>query len=171
MPLSKTGLVDFLDIVDREMKRKITLVAVGGTAMTLLDLKPSTIDIDFTAPSDDLHDFKEALKSVPHGFKIDCWADGMVFSQILPEDYLKRSITVKTELKNISLRALHPVDIVVTKAGRLDERDIQDIDACIKKYRITRSQIVKRSSQVQYVGNEENYNTNLQHLLKRFFQN
>lgn len=59
MPLSKTGLVDFLDIVDREMKRKITLVAVGGIAMTLLDLKPSTIDIDFTAPSDDLHDSRK----------------------------------------------------------------------------------------------------------------
>lgn len=30
--------------------RKELLVAAGGTAMTLLDLKPSTIDIDFTMP-------------------------------------------------------------------------------------------------------------------------
>ncbi|MBI2938789.1 MAG: hypothetical protein HYY22_11375 [Thaumarchaeota archaeon] len=167
--LDKLSLFEFLEVVDEEMKRKITLVAAGGTAMTLLDLKPSTIDIDFTAPAKDVDEFKKALKSIPHGFKIDCWTGGMVFSQILPEDYLEKSIPIK-RMKNIELRALHPVDIVATKIGRLDEKDEQDIEACIRKYRITKSQIVKRSSQVEYVGNEENYRTNLQHVLKRFFK-
>jgi len=45
MPLDKTHLLDFLGVVERELSRQITLVAAGGTAMTLLDLKPSTIDI------------------------------------------------------------------------------------------------------------------------------
>jgi hypothetical protein len=56
-------------------------VAVGGTAMTLLDLKPSTIDINFTIPSSDLPEFEPALKGNPPGFKIDQWADGYVLKQ------------------------------------------------------------------------------------------
>ncbi len=50
MPFDKKRLLDFLEISDREIAKEITLVAAGGTAMTLLDTKPSTIDIDFTIP-------------------------------------------------------------------------------------------------------------------------
>ena len=97
MPLDKSSLIDFLEILDKELTKRITLVAAGGTAMTLLDLKPSTIDIDFTIPSQYLKEFKDVLKKVPHGFKIDYWTDGMVFTQILPDDYLEKSISIKTK--------------------------------------------------------------------------
>ena len=169
MPLDKTSLIDFLEILNKELVRRITLVAVGGTAMTLLDLKPSTIDIDFTIPSEDLKEFKDVLKKVPHGFRIDYWTDGMVFTQILPDDYLEKSIPIKTKLKNVNLRSLHPLDIVVTKAGRLDERDLQDIEACIKKFKITKDQISSRGKDVEYIGHEENYRINLNYVLKKFF--
>ena len=138
--------------------------------MTLFDLKSSTIDIDFTAPANDVREFKDALSRIPHGFKIDCWEDGMVFSQDLPGDYLSKSILIK-KMKKIELRALHPLDIVVTKIGRLDERDKQDIETCIKKFKLTKSQIRERASQVQYVGRDKNYKINLSHVLKQFFQN
>lgn len=158
-----------LAAVDKELERKIVLVAAGGTAMTLLDIKPSTIDIDFTGPSDDIKEFNKIQKSIPHGFKVDTWTDGAVFSQMLPDDYLEKSIPVKTKLKKVQLRALHPVDIVVTKIGRLNERDLQDIEACIKKFGLQKGQIERRARKVQYVGNERVYELNLQHLLKHFF--
>ncbi len=41
MSLNKKALFDFLEL-DKEAAQKITLVAVGGTAMTLIDAKPST---------------------------------------------------------------------------------------------------------------------------------
>ena len=50
MSLDNTKLLDFLEEIDRELSRKIVIVAVGGTAMTLVNAKPSTIDIDFTIP-------------------------------------------------------------------------------------------------------------------------
>jgi hypothetical protein len=53
MPLDKSVLLDFLTVLDEKIRGKITLVAVGGTAMTFLDLKTSTIDVDFTIPSKD----------------------------------------------------------------------------------------------------------------------
>ena len=45
MPLDKNYLLDFLKVLDEEIPATITLVAAGGTAMTLLDLKSSTIDV------------------------------------------------------------------------------------------------------------------------------
>ena len=48
MSLDNTKLLDFLGEVDKELSRKIVVVAIGGTAMTLVKAKPSTIDVDFT---------------------------------------------------------------------------------------------------------------------------
>lgn len=151
MPLDKSALIDFLSTLDEEINREITIVAVGGTAMTLLNLKPSTIDIDFTMPRSDRVEFERALANVPHGFKIDLWSDGMVFTQILPDDYLKKSIEI-VNFQHTRLKALHPIDIVVTKIGRLDQRDLQDIETCIEKFHIRKIQIEKRAANVQYVG-------------------
>lgn len=169
MSLDKAKLLGFLGLLDRELARKVRLVAAGGTAMTLLDLKPSTIDIDFTLPGDDLRELDRALQAVPHGFKIDRWPDGMVFSQMLPADYIERSLPVRARFRNIILSALHPVDIIVTKIGRLDERDEQDIAACIGHFGVTWEAIEQRARQVIYVGREENYQINLAAVLRKFF--
>lgn len=93
----------------------------------------------------------------------------MVFSQDLPGDYLQKSIRIKTGLKRIELRALLPLDIVVTKIGRLNERDLQDIEACIRKFGLKKAQMAKRASQVRYAGNEAAYDVNLGSVLRRFF--
>lgn len=169
MPLDKSALLNFLEEVDKELEGPITLVAVGGTALTLLDTKASTMDVDFTIPSDDYAVFKETLGRIPHGFKVHCWKDGVVFSQILPDDYLMRSIPVK-KMEHIHLRALNPVDIVVTKIGRLDARDIQDIETAIRRFKLKKSQIAKRAKQVEYVGRDENYETNLNYVLGNLFK-
>ena len=169
MLFDKKKLMDFLEILDKEITKEITLVAAGGTAMTLLDMKASTVDIDFTIPSQDVKEFENGLKVTPHGFRIDYWTDGMVFSQILPDDYLKKSIPIKTNLRNIRLRALHPIDIVITKVGRLDERDVQDIKVCIEKFKLTKNQIKNRSKHVEYVGHEDSYRINLTYVMKNLF--
>lgn len=169
MSLNKKQLLDFLEELDKELERKITVVAVGGTAMTLHNAKASTIDVDFTIPADDYSEFHRVLDLVPHGFKVDTWNNGMVFSQDLPDDYLEKSKPLRTKMKNMKLRTLDPVDIVVTKIGRLNARDKEDIATCIKKFKITKEQIKKRAKEIIYVGREENYEINLNHVLKNFF--
>ena len=72
-------------------------------------------------------------------------------------------------MKNIDLRALAPADIVVTKTGRLDQRDMDDIEACIRKFKLTRNSIVKRGKQVEYVGNQDIFDYNLESATARFF--
>jgi len=169
MSLDNTKLFGLLEIIDKETPRKITLVAAGGTAMTLLNLKPSTIDIDFTAPAEDARLFNKIQMSIPHGFTIQCFEDGAVFVNMLPDDYLTTSIPIKTKTKNIKLRALHPVDIVVTKIGRLEGRDMQDIESCIKNSKLNEKQIVNRSKQLLPVSLERKYQKNLQIVKKQFF--
>lgn len=166
---SKGDLIGFLKVVDENLEKKINLIAVGGTAMTLLDLKPSTIDIDFDLTSEDSEELEKALKTIPHGFRIDVFRDGLIFSQQLPDDHMERSIPIKIHFRSIRLYALHPLDIVVTKIGRLDERDLQDIRACIERFKLTKKMIEERANKVEYIGREENYRINLRNVLKRFF--
>jgi hypothetical protein len=172
MPCDKSALFDFLSVLDEDLTKKITLVAAGGTAMTLLDLKTSTIDIDFTIPGCDRLEFEQALKNNPSGYKVDRWTDGYIFCQRLPKDYLEKSVKIK-EFSHISLRALQPVDIVVAKIGRLDARDLQDIEACIKKANISEDDIKERAMLVvqTYAGPEEVYLYHLNLVLDKFFKN
>jgi hypothetical protein len=169
MAIDKDTLLDLLAEVDKALTKKMSIVAVGGTAMTLLDLKQSTIDIDFNALKDDVTELRRAFNSIPHGFRVDLFVEGMIFSQLLPDDYLEKCIPVKVKFAHIHLFALHPVDIVVTKIGRLNERDVEDIKSCVKKFKLARKDVEKRALQVVYVGREENYRINLRYALKEFF--
>jgi Nucleotidyltransferase of unknown function (DUF6036) len=171
MPCDKNRLFDFLSVLNEDLTKNIILVAAGGTAMTLLDLKSSTIDIDFTIPGCDMIEFEQVLKSNPSGYKIDRWTDGCVFCQTLPKDYLEKSIKIK-EFSHISLRALQLVDIIVTKIGRLNDRDMQDIESCIKKCNVSAAEIKERALLVlpTFVGAEENYLYHLNLVIERFFK-
>lgn len=48
--LGKAQLMDVLGQWNRFLKRKVHLIACGGTAMTLAGVKPSTKDVDFLVP-------------------------------------------------------------------------------------------------------------------------
>ena len=163
MSLDNMKLLDFLGEIDKELTRKIVVVAVGGTAMTLLKTKSSTIDVDFTIPSQYYDDFECARDIVKPGFRVDLYHDGAVFLNMLPDDYLKRSKLVKTKLAKIELRALHPVDIVVTKICRLDDRDEQDIESCVKKFHITKNQIIRRARTADSIWHDKTFQ---KHLIK-----
>jgi hypothetical protein len=93
------------------------------------------------------------------------------FCQTLPNDYLEKSITIK-EFSRISLRALQPVDIIITKIGRLNARDLQDIEACISKANVPEAEIKERAMLVvqSYVGPEEDYLYHLNLVLDKFFK-
>jgi hypothetical protein len=81
MRCDKSALFDFLEVLNEDLPKKITLVAAGGTAMTLLDLKTSTIDIDFTIPGCDRLEFEQVLKNNPPGYKVACALNLFLFFQ------------------------------------------------------------------------------------------
>ena len=165
--IGKNQLISWIRKLDRKMKRKITLVAVGGTAMTLLGLKPSTRDVDFCISSDYKEEFEKAIDKT---FRVDLFFDGYIFSEQLPSDYIEKSKEI-LRLKNITLNTLSPADIVITKSARFNARDEEDISA-IAKY-VKKSELIERFEQVvgTYAGKEEDYRMNFEVVVKRYFKN
>ena len=63
--LNKNQLLEILGDWNRFLKRRVHLIACGGTAMTLNGVKPSTKDADFMAPKTREHDYlTKQLKAI-----------------------------------------------------------------------------------------------------------
>lgn len=129
---TKSDLIKWLKKLDNKLDRPIILIAVGGTAMTLLNLKESTRDVDFCIKGEDSERFRKLIKGAK--FKIDVFIDGFIFSEQLPDDYIDiANEHNEVEFKNIKLKTLNPLDIIITKAARYNERDEEDIATLTKK--------------------------------------
>ncbi len=50
--IDRENLLTTLSVWDSYLKKKVHLIAYGGTALTLIDLKESTKDIDFIVPEE-----------------------------------------------------------------------------------------------------------------------
>lgn len=169
MEIKADKLIDFLEEIDKELEKEIELNAVGGTAMTLLKLKTSTRDVDFDMSFEDKNEFQRVLGFIPHGFKIDLFTDGFIFSQQLPDDYLDKRQLIDEKFNKIRLYAIAPIDIVVTKISRSLPRDIEDIAVCIDKCHLRKEEIEKRAEQIEHAGNEQIPKDNLKMVLSKFF--
>ncbi|NHI04351.1 hypothetical protein DYY67_1209 [Candidatus Nitrosotalea sp. TS] len=102
MSLDNTKLLDFLGEIDKELTHKIVVVAVGGTAMTLLKTKSSTIDVDFTIPSQYYDDFERAKDIVKPGFRVDLYRDGAIFLNMLPDRIIyEMDLILKQSVKGL----------------------------------------------------------------------
>src|SRR3989344_7248621 len=93
-------IISYLKKLDQELGTKTIMVAVGGTAMVLMGLKESTIDVDFCIDNKQNYDMirKNSIKSP---FKVDLFHSGYIFTLQLPEDYIRRARSYKAGLKNI----------------------------------------------------------------------
>jgi hypothetical protein len=168
--ISKKDLMDFLESFDLELDRRIMLIAVGGTAMTLLGIKASTKDIDFNIPSEkDFEEFARVKDKIKPGVKIDCWKSNMVFSEILPKDYAKIATGYKSRFSKIDIRLLNPIDIACSKISRSNEADMEDIRDCIEKFGITRTKLKERAQKYSRAGNDDTFNRNLEYILQNMF--
>lgn len=163
--------MDLLSAVDDAVPahRTLTLVGAGDTAMALLDLKAPTTHLDFTGPDRDIAEFSRICANIPQrGFQIHTRTNGLVFGQQLPEDYLKASLKISAELARVDLRALQPLDIVITKIERLNDADVKDIKTCIKHFRLGKNQVIKRARALQQAGDEKKFERNLELVLSLY---
>jgi predicted nucleotidyltransferase len=164
--IGKNELLAWLAALDKKLDREITLIAVGGTALTLLGLKSSTRDVDFCLKVEDRPMFG---KIVGKTFKVDLFVDGYIFSEQLPPDYLEKAKEIRS-FSRITLKALHPVDIIITKAARFNARDEEDIKA-VAKY-VNKKELLARFEEVvgTFAGNEREYRHHMGIVMKRFFK-
>src|SRR3989344_7467462 len=101
--ITTEDLLHWLKNIDSRLHKEMTIIAVGGTAMTLLNLKESTRDVDFCIESKNAAEFKEVAKS--NLFVVDIFQNGYIFALQLPDDYAEKAILFR-EFKHLKIRIL-----------------------------------------------------------------
>lgn len=144
--VDKSRLLDRLAAWDGFLKRKVHLIACGGTALTILGVKDSTRDIDFIVPEMNEHKYLintlEKLGYKPasgwgwsrdEGFIFDLFRGKSVHTTELLDSPLEegRHILVK-EFSHIYLGVLNYYDIIISKLFRGTNVDNEDCLALIK---------------------------------------
>jgi hypothetical protein len=164
--IGKNDLVEWLKEIDNRLDESIEIIAVGGTAMTLIGLKSSTRDVDFEIAAGNEYAFKKALDD---RFKVDIFTDGYIFSVQLPEDFKDKASDVLI-LPNLLVKTLSPEDIIITKTARLNARDEEDIAAL--STHIDKGALTKRFRQIRYsyAGNLSDFDYNFSIVIKRYFK-
>ena len=134
-------LILTLDNWDRLMRFHVRLIACGGTALTLMGIKESTKDVDFTVPVETEHDrllkflrdlgYQEKGGGWAHPddpyFIFQFWRGNRVFTTNLLNPPLEagRHVMIKN-WHHIYLGALNLVDLITTKMFLGTSVDIED---------------------------------------------
>ncbi|MEK6715295.1 MAG: DUF6036 family nucleotidyltransferase [Candidatus Omnitrophota bacterium] len=181
--INKESLLDTLSIWNGYLKRKIHLIACGGTALTLLGIKESTKDIDLLAPNEAEHDYLlRILQDLGYrnasgsgwtkdgGFIFDLFKGKRIHTTELLESPLKEgNHALIKEFKSIYLGVLNHYDLIISKLFRASSTDMDDCLLLVKtkKHDINLDILLKRFSETaSYDVSEEKVNKNLSHFVK-----
>jgi len=142
-----------------EGREKIHLIACGGTALTLLGYKPSTVDVDFVIPVE--KEYKRLTAFLAHaGYErqsghrwqrpgevvlFDLFAGNYVYTTGLLDSPLEEGRHRKIrEFKRIYLGVLNPIDLIITKLFRGSEIDFQDCELLFRSEKIDMKELGER---------------------------
>ena len=149
-------LFDLLEPISKFFGKKIKMYALGGTALTILNIKPSTLDIDINIHSE--KDYKYICKIfeqinfkkigsirwlTQEGLAFDLFHSSNIMGTQLLDDCLKKSKLIK-EFDNIELYSLSLYDIIISKLARGDKRDFDDIKSILESKKIDLSYLIER---------------------------
>ncbi len=160
-------LFELLESISSYIQGKIQMYALGGTALTILGIKPSTLDIDINIHSEKQYKslceiferigFKRtgSIRWITHeGLAFDLFYGSNILGTELLPDCLKLAKFAKS-LGNIELYTLSPYDIVISKLARGDDRDFFDIKHILEKEKIDIRILIdryKRSMEISTIG-------------------
>lgn len=160
-PYRLTGdkLLQTIDNWDRLLNFRVRLIACGGTALTLLNIKDSTKDIDFVVPVvaeyERLMKFLEAVGYREKAGGLEHPADPLFLyqfsygSRVFTTDLLNspletgKHILIK-ELRHIYLGALNLIDLIITKMFRGTGVDVDDCLAVFETGRVDADELLER---------------------------
>jgi len=181
--IDKIGLLERLGIWNGFLKRKIHLIACGGTALTLLDVKPSTKDIDLLVPvTEEYRYLIKVLQDLGYksasgaglarddGFIFDLFPGKRIHTTELLESPLDsgNNILVK-EFTRIYLGVLNYYDIIISKLFRGTGIDMEDCLVLIraKRKEISIERLTERFNETaSYDVSEVIVQKNLEHFKK-----
>lgn len=149
-------LFELLDSLSKYAEEKIKMYALGGTALTILGIKPSTLDIDINIHSDkEYHYICKIFEQIgfkkigairwltQEGLVFDLFTGSNFFGTQLLLDCLKKS-TFARSFGKIELYTLSFEDIIISKLARGDTRDFIDIKKIFDTQKIDLNYLVNR---------------------------
>jgi len=150
---SKSTIESLIITLDNKLTEKAEVVTIGGTALALLEKRFYSKDIDICYKCNSPSDFAQAV------------IDSAKESGITPEDihmfggfemtyleiprFSERAHPYEEfSLKNIELKTMHPIDIILSKIYRGYPRDIKDINCLLNDNTVTLPELRKRFLEV-----------------------
>ena len=151
--LNKQDLLERLSLWNKFLKRKVRLIACGGTALTLQDIKSSTKDVDFLIPEES--EYKYLIKTIQQlGYQpatgagwqkpeeiyvFDLYRGKRIHTTELLESPLDEGnhFWIKT-LQYISVGVLNHYDLIISKLFRGIGVDFDD---CLALFRVKAKEI------------------------------
>lgn len=138
--LNKDTLLDILSSWTPFIKRKVRMVACGGTALTLMGLKDSTKDVDFMIPNEKEYEYLiKILKDLGYKPAGQGWVkknDAFIFdlfkgnrvhtTELIDSPLDEGNHTFYKELSNIWIGILNDYDLIASKLFRGTGVDIDD---------------------------------------------
>lgn len=159
--LSDQDLLDTLDNWNSLMNFRVRLIACGGTALTLLKIKDSTKDIDFTVPVAREYErlmkflrdlgYEEKGGGLAHdddpNFIYQFWSGDKVFTTNLLDSPLQpgKHILIK-RWSHIYLGVLNLTDLIITKMFRGTPVDRDDCVAVFATGQVKAEELLERYS-------------------------
>lgn len=180
--LNRQTLLDTLRMWDTFLKKKVHLIACGGTALTLLGIKATTKDVDIIVP--DVNEYKYLLDVLSDlgyrrvtgagwnrgdGFIFDIFSGKRIHTTELLCSPLESNIPIK-EFERIYLGVLNYYDVLISKLFRGTGIDFEDCLMLVlaKRGEISVSKFVERFKETaSYDISEDSARNNLEHFLKR----
>jgi hypothetical protein len=160
--ITSDRLLDTLDNWDGVINSRVQLIACGGTALTLLDLKESTKDIDLVVPVvteyEKLIKFLSTIGYSEKGggwahpddplFLYQFWCGKRVFTTELLDSPLDagKHIVIK-EWPHIYLGALNLIDLIITKMFRGTGLDVDDCITVFETRQVNAEELFERYSE------------------------
>ena len=145
--VDQTTLLKNLSAWDKFLKRKVRIIACGGTAMTLINIKASTKDIDFLIPEP--KEYKYLVNTIidlgyerktgtgwqkDRGYIFDLYVGKTIFTTELLESPLKAGNYIPFKnFSSIHLGVLNYYDLIITKLFRYSPVDMDDCLSLIRE--------------------------------------
>jgi hypothetical protein len=182
--LNKNRLLEILREWNRFLKRKVHLIACGGTAITLMGVKPSTKDVDFMVPEDSEHAYlTKQLKALGYNrvtgsgwerigedFRFDLFRGNRIHTtELLNSPLEEGGHSILMEFSNLYIGILNDYDLIVSKLMRGTTVDFED---CLSLAEAHQTEInIKRLIQhfyklISYDIAEDRLKPNIDHFLK-----
>ena len=150
-------LYDLLGQIETKLDNPINLYALGVTALTILNIKNSTRDVDFNIETKKHYQiFIRTLEDLgfesknnnirwvsQEGIAFDLFYGSNILGTDLLPDCLSKSRFIK-KIGKVSIYTLSFEDIIISKLARSDERDLEDIKTIFENEKIDIQYLTRR---------------------------